>query len=134
MFKGVDKFINTLVEELEQVKTKVADNMKPLTENIGVRANYYVPYQTGATHDSLGSDVSVETHAIVGKVYYDMEKAVELRYARTGEVPDLEYVQYNHDNLNMKFNQTINPNASPQWLLKAFKEYEPVFIKELAKK
>lgn len=134
MFKGVDKFIDTLVAQLEQVKTTVANNMEPLTQEIGIRANYYVPYNTGATHDSLGSEVKVEPRLIIGTVYYDMEKAVELRYARTGEVPDLDYVQYNHDNLNIKFNQEINPNASPQWLLKAFKEYEPNFVQELAKK
>jgi len=134
MFKGVDKFIETLVAGLEQTKAKVAENMEPLVEQIGVRANYYVPYDTGATHDSLGSRVSVEPKAIVGEVFYDMEKAVELRYARTGEVPDLEYVQYNHDNLSIKFNQAINPNASPQWLVKSFKEYEPRVAQELTKK
>lgn len=131
--KGKQVFLKGLTNHFEEFQESLAKNMEDVVEAIKVYSQNYVPYDTGATHDSVYTEVKVEGNIIEGVVGYDAEKAIELRYARTGEVPDDNYVVENHEDINATFSTANNPNASPQWLLKGFKEFEPEIIKELTK-
>ena len=131
--KSKQVFLQTIQKELVGLEERVEKNMEKLVSQIEERAKFYSPYDTGATWDSAYSSVTVENGIIEGIVAFDGEKAVELRYQRTGEVPDSEYVITNHENINAKFNTTYNPNASSQWLLRAFKEFEGKIKEELVK-
>ena len=134
MFKNLEVFFKQFDNVFNQMEDRLVGNMIDAIDMVGERANYYVPVDTGATKDSLFTDIEVQDGLITGIVGYDVERAFSLRNSRRGFVgTDPNYIITNHEDINRQFRTDNNPNASPQWLLKAVTESVPEINEELNK-